>query len=96
MPVLRPRHPATLSARPDIARLAREGEPANAVPQGLQGLDGASTLTAGLMILACAGDQPPVPSPARTVGFRVCGLREPTTGHTAPGVITLTPDIERM
>jgi hypothetical protein len=40
-------------------------------------------LTAGFMILACAGDQPPVPSPARTVGFRVCGFREPTTGHTA-------------
>jgi hypothetical protein len=33
---------------------------------------------------------------ARTIGFRVCGFREPTTGHTAPGVITLTPDIERM
>ena len=58
----------TLSASPNIARLTREGEPANAVPQGLQGLHGASTLTAGFMILACAGDQPPVSSPARTVG----------------------------
>ena len=46
--------------------------------------------------VTCAGDQPPVPSSARTVGFRVCGFREPTTGHIAPGVITLTPDIERM
>ena len=50
----------------------------------------------GMTAVTCAGDQPPVPSPARTVGFRVCGFREPTTGHTAPGVITLTPDIEWM
>jgi hypothetical protein len=27
---------------------------------------------------------------------KVCNFREPTTGHTAPGVITLTSDIERM
>lgn len=44
------RSPVLPRSRP--ARLTREGEPADAVPQGLQGLSGASTLTAGFMILA--------------------------------------------
>jgi hypothetical protein len=56
-----------------------------------------ATLTAGLVILACTGDLPPLSSPARTGAFRVYGFREPAIGHTGPwGVITLTRDIERM
>jgi len=55
-----------------------------------------ATLTAGLVILACIGDLPPVSSPARTGEFRVYGFREPAIGRPRRAVITLTPDIERM
>jgi len=55
-----------------------------------------ATLIAGLVILVCIGDLPPVSSPVRTGAFRVCGFLAPAIGHTGPGVTTLTPEIERM
>jgi hypothetical protein len=49
------------------------------------------------MSAACIGDLPPLCPPAPTGEFRACRFREPAIGRRPPsGLITLTPDTERM
>jgi hypothetical protein len=58
---------------------------ATASPRACRASMAPATLTAGLVILVCTGDLPPVSSPARAGEFRVYGFREPAIAHTGPG-----------